>query len=110
MSEAPPAEVAGVEDTVPVDDAVPVDGGADEPGALAREVLDYLARSIVDDADAVAIDGEEHGGSLTLRLHVAPADMGRVIGRRGRVAHAIRTLVRAAGAREGVEVDVDIVD
>ena len=47
---------------------------------------------------------------LILRLHVAPGDMGRIIGRRGRVAQAIRTVVRAAGVREGVEAIVDIVD
>ncbi|MDQ6910952.1 MAG: KH domain-containing protein [Actinomycetota bacterium] len=75
-------------------------------------MLEYLARSIVDDPDAVVVEAEEGRGrgSVSLRLHVAPDDMGRVIGRRGRVAQAIRTVVRAAGAREGVEADVDIVD
>ncbi len=56
------------------------------------------------------VEVEEGRRSLTLRLHVAPGDMGRIIGRRGRVAQAIRTVVRAAGAREGVEAVVDIVD
>jgi uncharacterized protein len=56
------------------------------------------------------VEAEEGRGGLTLRLHVAPDDMGRVIGRRGRVAQAIRTVVRAAGAREGVDTEVDIVD
>ena len=50
------------------------------------------------------------GGRVDLRLHVAPDDMGKIIGKRGRVAQAIRTVVRAAGAREGVEASVDIVD
>ncbi len=79
-------------------------------GALPRAVLEYLAKSIVDDAESVVVEAEQRRGGVTLRLHVAPADMGRVIGRRGRVAQAIRTVVRAAGAREGLEAEVDIVD
>jgi predicted RNA-binding protein YlqC (UPF0109 family) len=84
--------------------------GNRELGATARSVLDYLARSIVDDPDAVVIHAEEGRGSVTLRLHVAPDDMGKVIGKRGRVAQAIRTVVRAAGARDDVSIMVDIVD
>jgi predicted RNA-binding protein YlqC (UPF0109 family) len=80
-------------------------------GAMARSVLEYLAKSIVDEPDGVVIDLHEGSrGDVRLSLHVAPDDMGKVIGRRGRVAQAIRTVVRAAGAREGVEVAVDIVD
>lgn len=79
-------------------------------GGLSAGVLDYLARSIVDDEDAVDIEVDEGRRSVMLRLHVSPSDMGRVIGRRGRVAQAIRTVVRAAGARENVEASVDIVD
>ena len=79
-------------------------------GGLSAGVLDYLARSIVDEEDAVDIEVDEGRRSVMLRLHVSPSDMGRVIGRRGRVAQAIRTVVRAAGAREGVEASVDIVD
>jgi predicted RNA-binding protein YlqC (UPF0109 family) len=78
------------------------------PTAVA--VLDYLATTIVDDPGAVRIEAEEGRGGVTLRLHVAPDDMGKVIGKRGRVAQSMRTLVRAAGAREGVGVNVDIVD
>ena len=80
-------------------------------GALPRNVLEYVARQIVDEPDAVVIELEEAGPNrVDLRLHVAPDDMGKIIGRRGRVAQAIRTLVRAAGGREGVETSVDIVD
>jgi predicted RNA-binding protein YlqC (UPF0109 family) len=79
-------------------------------GALPKNVLTYLATSIVEDPDAVVVEAEERRNSVTLRLHVGPSDMGRVIGRRGRVAQAIRSVVRAAGAREGVEASVDIVD
>ncbi len=92
------------------DDDVDDDEGNRVVGALPRAVLEYLAKSIVDDAESVVVEAEEGRNGLTLRLHVAPADMGRVIGRRGRVAQAIRTVVRAAGAREGVEAEVDIVD
>jgi len=79
-------------------------------GALSRNVLTYLAKSIVEDPEAVVVEADEGRNSVTLRLHVAPDDMGRVIGRRGRVAQAIRTVVRAAGAKEGVNASVDIVD
>lgn len=80
-------------------------------GALARDTLDYLAKCIVDDPDAVEITVEEgRRGEVRLSLRVSPDDMGKVIGRRGRVAQAIRTVVRAAGAREGIDVNVDIVD
>ncbi|HVM08166.1 MAG TPA: KH domain-containing protein [Acidimicrobiales bacterium] len=72
----------------------------------AAKVLEYLATSIVDSPDEVEVEVD----GKTLRLHVAPDDMGKVIGRRGRVAQAIRTVVRAAGAKDGAEVSVDIVD
>ena len=76
----------------------------------ARGVLEYLAASLVDDPDAVEIDSSPSRNGTKLSLHVAPDDMGRVIGRRGRVAQAIRTVVRAAAAAEGRDVSVDIVD
>jgi uncharacterized protein len=80
-------------------------------GAMARDVLEYLAKSIVDEPESVYIDVEEgRRGDVRLSLRVSPDDMGKVIGRRGRVAQAIRAVVRAAGAREGLEVGVDIVD
>ena len=79
-------------------------------GGAAGAVLEFVAKSIVDDADAVRIETDRDRRGLTLRLHVAPDDMGKVIGRRGRVAQSIRTLVRATGAKEGAEVNVDIVD
>jgi predicted RNA-binding protein YlqC (UPF0109 family) len=77
---------------------------------ISRDVLDYVARAIVDEPDAVEIEVEERRSGVELRLHVAPDDMGKIIGRRGRVAQAIRTVVRAAGAKEGVDASVDIVD
>ena len=78
--------------------------------AIPERVLAYVASQLVDDAEAVSIEANQGDGTVDLRLHVGPDDMGRVIGRRGRNAQAIRTVVRAAGARAGVEASVDIVD
>jgi predicted RNA-binding protein YlqC (UPF0109 family) len=80
------------------------------PAGVSQAVLDYVARAIVDEPEAVVIQAEEGRHGVTLRLHVAPDDMGKIIGRRGRVAQALRTLVRSAGSRDGVEVQLDIVD
>jgi hypothetical protein len=79
-------------------------------GGTPLAVLSYLARSLSNEPDAVVIDSEERRGGVRLSLHVAPDDMGRVIGRRGRTAQAIRTLVNVAGAKDGVQASVDIVD
>lgn len=79
-------------------------------GGIAKAVLEHIAKSIVDDPEAVFIDVSEGRSGVRLALHVAPADMGRIIGRRGRVAHAVRVLVRAAAVREGTDAVVDIVD
>lgn len=79
-------------------------------GGRARVVLDYIARALASDPDSVVIDTDDRGRSTRFRIHVAPGDMGRMIGRRGRVAQAIRTLVRVAGSRDGVDTNVDFVD
>ena len=79
-------------------------------GSVPRAVLEYVAKAIVDDPDSVVVELEEGRRSVSLRLNVSPDDMGRVIGRRGRTAQAIRTVVRAAAAREGLDAHVDIVD
>jgi len=79
-------------------------------GATAVAVLEHVVTSIVEDPDAVEIDVDEGRRSVTLRVHVAPEDMGRVIGKRGRTANAIRTVVRAAASRDGVDADVDFVE
>jgi hypothetical protein len=79
-------------------------------GGTPLSVLTYLAKSLSNDPESVVIDTEERRGGLRMNLHVAPDDMGRVIGRRGRTAQAIRTLVNVAGAKDGVQASVDIVD
>jgi predicted RNA-binding protein YlqC (UPF0109 family) len=76
-----------------------------------REVLEYLAREIVDDPDAVEVTEaqDQHGVLFTLR--VAPDDMGKVIGRGGRTARSIRTVMKAAAVRAGIHrVHVEIAD
>jgi len=74
------------------------------------ELLAELARRLVDEPDAVRVeqvDGED--GSLVLRLHVAEADVGKVIGRQGRLARALRTIVRAGGPNAGRRLQLEIV-
>jgi uncharacterized protein len=80
-------------------------------GGVPKGVLEYVARNIVDDPDGVFVEmSERREGEVELRLHVSPSDMGKVIGRRGRVAQALRQVVAAAGTREGVRASLDIVD
>ena len=80
------------------------------PAATATAVLTHVVRSIVDDPDAVRVDASEVRGKVKLEVTVGPGDLGRVIGRRGRTAQSIRTVVRAASVRDQVDVDVDFVD
>jgi predicted RNA-binding protein YlqC (UPF0109 family) len=79
-------------------------------GGMARGVLDYVTRAIATEPDSVVIETDDSGRALRFRIHVAPGDMGRMIGRRGRVAQAIRTVVRVAGSRDGVDTVVDFVE
>jgi predicted RNA-binding protein YlqC (UPF0109 family) len=90
---------------------VEIDDHANEVFApTATAVLTHVVSSIVDDAEAVRIEGVPSKGRVKLQVKVGPGDLGRVIGRRGRTAQSIRTVVRAAATRDGVEVDVDFVD
>ncbi len=81
------------------------------PTAVA--VVDYLVRSLVDDPEAVVVsqsDRRRRGRGVLIEVRTGPGDMGRVIGKAGKTAQAIRSVVRAAATRDGVEVDVDFVD
>jgi predicted RNA-binding protein YlqC (UPF0109 family) len=78
--------------------------------ATATAVLQFIATSLAEDASAVSVEVSERQGKVVLSLSVGANDMGRIIGRRGRTAQAIRALVGAAGARDGVTTSVDIVD
>lgn len=81
-------------------------GGADH----AVAVLGHMTRSLVDNPDQVSIDVADEGDRVQLNVSVADGDMGRVIGKRGRMANAIRVVTRAAAERDGVEVDIEFVD
>ena len=75
-----------------------------------RELLEYLARSLVDEPDEVEVSGTETDSRVDLELRVAPDDMGRVIGRQGRTIRAIRTVVKAASVKQGKRVSVEVPD
>ena len=83
---------------------------SDVSAPTATAVLTHVVKSIVDDPEAVAVETSEAKGRIRLEVTVGPGDLGRVIGRRGRTAQSIRTVVRAAATRDGAEVDVDFVD
>lgn len=82
-----------------------------EQGEIVEKVVRYVTEQIVDDASSVEVevvnDGEE---SVVAEVRTAKKDMGRVIGRRGRVARAIRAVARAAGDEEGLDVQVEFLD
>lgn len=75
-----------------------------------KDLLVYIARNLVEHPDAVNVTEVRRDEELTLELRVAPDDMGKVIGRQGRIAREIRKLLYACGQRSGVRVSVDIVD
>ena len=73
-----------------------------------KELLEFIARNLVDEPDAVRVTEEQEGGTTFLRLEVDPDDVGKVIGRGGRVARGIRAVMRAAALRAGTNVNVEI--
>lgn len=74
------------------------------------ELLEYLARQLVDDPDAVRVETAEEDGAVVLRLHVAKDDIGKVIGRQGRLARALRGIVRASASGPHQRVLLEIVE
>ena len=104
------------DDLIEDDDDDEIDGNPidDDPNSIpaghARSVLEYLVRAVVDDPDSVEVEVDEGGRRTTLNVTVGEGDMGRVIGKRGRVATSIRTVTRAAAVRDGVEVDIEFLD
>jgi uncharacterized protein len=83
----------------------------DTPGGAptAAAVTEYLVKALVEEPDGVEVDVID-GRRTSIEVHVAPGDMGRVIGKRGRVAQSIRTVVRAAAVRDSADVDVEFVE
>jgi uncharacterized protein len=75
-----------------------------------RELVEYLARALVDDPDAVRVEEIAEDDATVIEVRVAPDDLGRVIGRSGRVANAIRTVAKAAATHEDKRVLVEIVE
>ena len=75
-----------------------------------KDLLLYIARNLVDDPDSVTVTEKEYENETVLELRVAEGDMGKVIGRQGRIAKEIRVLVKSLAARNGKKVSVDIVD
>jgi predicted RNA-binding protein YlqC (UPF0109 family) len=90
--------------------AEPADDANRDAAPTASAVLLHIVKSIVDDPEAVRVDAEANGRRVRLDVRVGPGDLGRVIGRRGRTAQSIRTVVRAAAARDDTEVDVEFLD
>jgi len=76
----------------------------------AAAVLEHIVKSIVDDPDAVAVAATPDRGRVRLDVRVGPGDLGRVIGRRGRTAQSVRTVVRAAATRDDTDVDIEFLD
>jgi predicted RNA-binding protein YlqC (UPF0109 family) len=74
-----------------------------------KELVEVIAKALVDNPDEVVVTEKKDGRNIMIELHVAPSDMGKVIGKQGRIAKAIRAVVKAASTREDVKVDVEIV-
>lgn len=74
-----------------------------------KELLEFIAKSMVSDPDAVVVKETINNDAVTLELHVGESDMGKVIGKQGRIAKAIRTVIKAAASHENKRVTVEIV-
>ena len=83
---------------------------SDDLAPAAADLLRHVVTTIVEHPDDVTIDASEDDDTVRFDVRVGDGDMGRVIGKRGRTAHAIRALVRAAAAKDGTSVDVEFVD
>ncbi len=75
-----------------------------------KELLTYIAQSLVDQPDQVTVTERESATETVYELHVAPGDMGKVIGRQGKIAREIRALMRSVAQKQGKRINVDIVD
>ena len=74
-----------------------------------KELVEVIAKALVDNPSEVVVSEKKDGRNIMIELHVAPSDMGKVIGKQGRIAKAIRAVVKAASTRENLKVDVEIV-
>ena len=74
-----------------------------------KELVEVIAKALVENPDEVVGTQKEEGKNITVELHVAPSDMGKVIGKQGRIAKAIRSVVKAASSKDNKRVDVEII-
>ena len=74
-----------------------------------KDLVEVLAKALVDNPDEVVVTEKTEGKTVTVELHVAPSDMGKVIGKQGRIAKAIRSVMKAAATRKNIKVIVDII-
>jgi predicted RNA-binding protein YlqC (UPF0109 family) len=79
-------------------------------GGRSKAVVEHVTRAIAEEPDAVEVELVERPGEVSLLVHADPSDMGRLIGKRGRVIQALRQVTRAAGAAEGIKVSVDVLE
>jgi uncharacterized protein len=79
-------------------------------GARAKTVIELVARQLVDYPDGVFVDATERSNNVAILIHTSPGDLGRIIGKRGRVIQALRQVGRAAGSTEGVRVTVEVAE
>jgi predicted RNA-binding protein YlqC (UPF0109 family) len=86
------------------------DTPAAETAPIAHAVLRHVVEALVEDQDAITVETDTSGSTPRFTVRVGRSDMGRVIGKRGRVAQAIRTVVRAAAVRDGTDVEVEFED
>ncbi|MHB1087451.1 MAG: KH domain-containing protein [Acidimicrobiales bacterium] len=112
MSDVHDDYVAGDINTIDEDDFDEIEETYESTSdaVTATAALEFIAKSLAEDPSAVSVEVSERQGKVVLSLSVGAGDMGRIIGRRGRTAQAIRALVGAAGVRDGVTTSVDIVD
>ena len=74
-----------------------------------KELVEVIAKALVENPDEVVVTQKEEGKNISVELHVAPSDMGKVIGKQGRIAKAIRSVVKAASSKDNKRVDVEII-
>ncbi len=74
-----------------------------------KELVEVIAKALVENPDEVVVTQKEEGRNIIVELHVAPSDMGKVIGKQGRIAKAIRSVVKAASSKDNKRVDVEII-
>ncbi|MFM8305407.1 MAG: KH domain-containing protein [Actinomycetota bacterium] len=92
------------------DDDLDDQGNRVDGAARAQAVTEFLARELVEDVEAIDVTASGARGETTLLIHASPQDLGRLIGRRGRVIQAVRQVARAAGAADGARINVEVAE